>query len=402
MATARILIVEDDAFLLRLLKDYLAKRGYHVDVADNAKAALDEVRKSVPDLIISDVVMPGMDGYELVRRLRHHPPTSMVPIILLTALGEISNKITGFETGADDYVVKPFDLTELELRIKALLARRGTVEGSSTSLQSKVLSVFSLRGGVGKSTLAVNLAISLARLWGRPVPLLDMALNVGHVALMMDLHPKVSLANLAHSKETVEDIDAIKKAMLPTPSGVQVLAAPPDAGCIELIDVDFVSTLIDTVRGTFSYLVIDTQPTIDDVNLAILEKSDQILLILAHEMASVLSARRALDIFSGLGFPAEKTSIVINGVIRNPKLPRDHIQAALGYPILTTIPHDPEILVRAIDQGVPAVLSNPNSAAPGTIEILAYHLSQPGEEKRLNDQITEALARVKKRLEVHR
>ena len=209
MTGYRILVVENYSVLRKVINDYLSRQGYAVEVAVNGQEALSKAKSNVPDLVLSDVIMPEMDGYELVKQLRQNPSTAHVPIILLTALGDVPSKVTGFETGADDYMVKPFDLTELDLRIKALLARSQVAAGSAGPIapEGKVMTVFSLRGGVGKSTLAVNLAVSLAQLWEHPVPLVDLALNLGHVALMMNINPKMTLVDLMRSGEMVEDME---------------------------------------------------------------------------------------------------------------------------------------------------------------------------------------------------
>jgi len=122
--TARILVVDDSRLAQKMIRDRLESAGYAVVTASSGEEALAWLQREVPDLVISDVVMPGIDGYELCRRMRKQPRLANVPVILLTARGGIAEKVAGFEAGADDYLVKPFDPVELELRGKGLLARR--------------------------------------------------------------------------------------------------------------------------------------------------------------------------------------------------------------------------------------------------------------------------------------
>lgn len=116
----KIFVVEDDKNLRNLIRDYLAKEGYEVTTAVDGNDALAQWRHHLADLVVLDVMMPGLDGYEVLEYIREE---STVPVIFLTAKGELSDRIQGFETGADDYMTKPFSIKELLMRIKAILKR---------------------------------------------------------------------------------------------------------------------------------------------------------------------------------------------------------------------------------------------------------------------------------------
>ena len=120
MANEKILVVDDDKNICELLRLYLEKEGFAVTMAYDGNAALQEFEKLHPDLVLLDVMMPGMDGWEVCRRIRQDSKT---PIIMLTAKGETYDKVLGLELGADDYIVKPFETKEVTARIKAVLRR---------------------------------------------------------------------------------------------------------------------------------------------------------------------------------------------------------------------------------------------------------------------------------------
>ncbi len=127
MAATKILIVDDDPTLLRFVADYLAKEGFSVGTADRGQAALRTFYAERPDLVVLDVMMPGMDGWEVCARIRELADT---PIILLTAKTGEADKLRGFRLGADDYVTKPFSLAELGARVRALLTRTANRSGA--------------------------------------------------------------------------------------------------------------------------------------------------------------------------------------------------------------------------------------------------------------------------------
>jgi two-component system response regulator MprA len=122
----RILVVDDDPEIVSFLRRGLIFEGYVVDTARDGQEALVKIRNIEPDLLILDVMMPGIDGIEVGKRLRQ---VSDIPILMLTARGTLADKVAGFNSGADDYLVKPFEFDELLVRIKALLKRRQPQEG---------------------------------------------------------------------------------------------------------------------------------------------------------------------------------------------------------------------------------------------------------------------------------
>jgi phosphate regulon transcriptional regulator PhoB len=125
METKKILVVDDEPDLVELVSYNLKKEGFKISAASNGEDALDKIRKGDFNLVILDLMLPGIQGTELCRMLRNNPKTEAIPIIMLTAKGEVSDKIRGLETGADDYMTKPFSPRELIARVNAVLRRAG-------------------------------------------------------------------------------------------------------------------------------------------------------------------------------------------------------------------------------------------------------------------------------------
>lgn len=123
MGNARLLVVEDDADIANMLKIYFTGMQYEVDVATRGKDALEKTRQVLPHLIVLDIMLPDIDGYEVCRTLRTNMRTSHIPVIFLTQKDERSDKLQGLELGADDYITKPFDIEELKLRVQGAIRR---------------------------------------------------------------------------------------------------------------------------------------------------------------------------------------------------------------------------------------------------------------------------------------
>jgi diguanylate cyclase (GGDEF)-like protein len=138
MSKGRILVVEDDNDISNMLKIYFSAQGYEVTVAGRGNDALERTRKQLPNVIVLDIMLPDIDGYEVCTRLRRTLRTSHVPIIFLTQKDERSDRIAGLELGADDYITKPFDIEELRLRVQGAMRRaeRESLTNPTTGLPS--------------------------------------------------------------------------------------------------------------------------------------------------------------------------------------------------------------------------------------------------------------------------
>jgi len=170
----RILIIEDEHDLAELLAFNLQQGGYATSLAHDGVDGLTKALAELPDLIILDLMLPGLLGTDVCRRLRQEPTTTGIPVLMLTARGEEIDRVVGFEVGADDYVVKPFSVRELVLRVKALLRRSGDLLGEAKSLRIGSLTIDTERhrvtvegSEVELTTIEYKLLLTLAERKGR-------------------------------------------------------------------------------------------------------------------------------------------------------------------------------------------------------------------------------------------
>ena len=161
----RILIVEDERDVVRLLTYNLEKEGFRVNSVSDGSLVLPEIRREAPDLLILDLMLPGMDGLEVCRQLRRHERYSRIPILIVTARSGEADRVVGLELGADDYVTKPFSMRELVARVRALL-RRNEPQSQQSSVQ---------RGNLHIDPSAHSVSVS-----GRPVELSALEFRLLH------------------------------------------------------------------------------------------------------------------------------------------------------------------------------------------------------------------------------
>lgn len=377
MSKTRILVVDDNKIVTTKLGHVLTQLGFKVTVKNNPIEALRwmQIPGNYPDMIISDVSMPEMSGYEFISRVRSDPAIAHVPVIMLTSKSTgMDDKVKGYEVGADDYLDKSITPTELELRIKALLNRTQTLSNDPVRSEATIITVFSLRGGVGTTSLAVNLSIALAQLWKIKVPLLDLALKSGHCALMLDLYPRQTITTLINWEDSMIDTETIEELLLEHKTGVKLLPAPHSAVEAELISVDTVDWVWPYLRATHPFIVIDGGSQLTEPILTIFERSHYILLMLAPDLGSLKATIDAVEVFKKLGYDTTKVLPIINSTFSHNRLSQDMIENRLNQPT-EFIPYDHQAFSRGINTGNPVIINSPKSIVSSMIAALAYKLS---------------------------
>jgi pilus assembly protein CpaE len=398
----RILVVDDSAMNLKIVKAALGPAGYDLVMAANGHEALEQAVACDPDLIILDVVMPDLDGYEVCRRLRRTPAFAQRPIMMLTANDSLPERIHGLEAGADDYMSKPFEPAELQARIKALMRRTAPIAPQPLVASGKTIALFSLRGGIGVSSLAANLAVGLAQLWGTPGALVDLAFASGQAAMLLNLPLRRSWSDITEIPLAEIDNEIIDKVLLAHSSGLSVLspAARPEQS--ELISGVLVSHVLDRLRSRFGYIVLDMPHDFSETTLAGLDAADQIVLVLAPEIAAVRAAAGALDIFRQLAYPQEKIMLVLNNTIERGGLTRKDIELTLKQPIALTVPYAAEAFVSALNRGVPPVIELVTKPLGAMFEDWALMLSTEAHRRERPGTPTSAWQRVAHRAQQRR
>jgi pilus assembly protein CpaE len=398
----RILIVDDSAMNLKVAAAALAPLGCEIVLAHNGYEALELAAAHHPDLVILDVIMPDLDGYEVCRRLRRTPAFAQRPIMMLTANDTLQERIQGLEAGADDYMCKPFEPAELQLRIKALLRRSMPAPVAPLTAQGKVIALFSLRGGIGVSTLAANLAVGLSQLWGAPTALVDLAFASGQSALLLNLPLRKTWSDLVALP--IEEIDGaiLDRVLLDHESGVRVLATAARPEQSELITGAHVTQVVQQLRERFPYVILDLPHNFQETSLAGLDAADQILLVVAPEIAAVCAASGAFDVFHQLDYPATKTMLILNTTIERGGLSLKDIEQTLNQTIPLTLPYASEAFVRALNRGVPLVIEHATKPLGALLEDWAFLLSIEAQRRERPTNPTAAWQRLAQRAQQRR
>jgi pilus assembly protein CpaE len=381
----RILVIDDEPLYHKMIAHALEAGKYQLDFASNGAEGLQKAKTNKPDLVITDVVMPDMDGYEVTRTLRRDPQFAHTPILVLTAQGSLENKLKSFEAGADDHLTKPFEAVEFSARLAALLRRTEIIQQRALAgvvhEDSRLIAVHSLRGGTGCSSLAVNLGAGLALLWKTQTILIDLTMIAGQVALMLNATLKRTWADIAKYNPAELDFDMVESIVGRHESGVNFIAAPTYPTEAEMISSEILDTSLQLLRKRYDYMVADLPHNFNPIAIHALDLADVILLVTAPDVASIRAASVALDTYGKLNYPPEKIKLVLNATFPKHGLPRDKIETALGVPVMVTIPYTPDRFVEAINFGQPLISAKTDEPIASLLEDLAFFLSRDAQKK---------------------
>lgn len=394
----QILVIDDEPLNHQLVGKALEPLKCQLTYAEDGVSGIARARTLKPDIIITDVVMPDISGYEVTHQLRRDPQFSKTPVLVLTAQSGLQDKLRAFEVGADDYLSKPFEPAELAARVSSLIRRvemTPTVAKNDATL-ARAIAVHSLRGGTGCSTLAVNVGLSLSNLWTNTI-LLDLTMTAGQVALMLNKNLRRTWADIARFNTGELDMESLSSIISTHETGLSFIAAPtfPDEG--DYLSGDTLSSAISILKENFQYVVMDLPHDFSPFALSGLDAADAILLVSTPDMASVRATSAALDAYAKLAYPREKIKPVLNATFPRSSLLKEKIEAAMGMSFVATMPYVSETVLEAINLGRPLVLDKPKENISALLEDFAFHLSKPEHKKAKPETPNETWKRVYKR-----
>jgi pilus assembly protein CpaE len=368
----RVLIVDD----ILETRDHLSKLlGFEPDIevigaASSGAEAIEQATKLLPDVVLMDINMPDMDGISATEQLSSQVPTASV--VMMSVQGEADYLRRSMLAGAREFLVKPFSSDELTASIRQVYSREKEKAGRAISVaqaarpqdptqEGQVVAVFSPKGGVGRTTIAVNLAVAAASELGKKVTLVDASFQFGDVAVLLNLNPKdKSMAELVPQLEEGRDPDSVDAFTLTHSSGVRVLLAPPSPEMAELITPAGVKHVLEILRQHSELVVVDCAAWFNDTILGILDMADVVLTVLTLEITSIKNIRLFLEVAEQLGY-SHKIRLVLNRADTTLGIRVADVEHSIGRKVDHTIVSDGRAVVYALNRGVPFVLSNRES-----------------------------------------
>jgi len=377
----KILVADDDADSLKLIGLMLKRQGYEVVAANAGLPALQKAYAETPDLIILDVMMPDMDGYEVCRRLRAEPKTTNIPIIMFTAKTMVDDKIEGFEAGADDYLTKPTHPAELASRVRAVLARshqqRGTPAPAPTS-KGLALGFLGVKGGVGTSTLAASMGALLAK--ENPTVLVDLRPGQGTLGVALGFTNPSGMANVMRRAQGEITQRLIEENLVQHNCGLRLLLSSVNPQEAQLnISPEAISELLTASNSIARYRLFDLGSGLTRTSVRAIRELDRTFLLIEPNRSTVTIAHAILREIESIGVPSAKVALVVfNRTQSSLQLPWQDIEQMLHHEVTAIISPAPELAYQSAEAGVPITQHQPDSIVAGQISKLAEELKVGG------------------------
>lgn len=376
----KILIIDDDVDTLKLVGLMLERQGYQITVANNGAQGISKASAEIPDLILLDVMMPDMDGYEVTQQLRNEPSLAHIPIIMFTAKSMVDDKVAGFEAGVDDYLTKPTHPAELTAHVKAVLARSHQARAVAVPAgrdKAAVLAFLGARGGMGTTTLTINVASALQET-GHDVIVAEM--NPGRSSLALDLGIKEPSGLSSLLTRSLKDIHlrSVDAELISHRSGLRLLVGDHRPSEIELEQaVPQMEAVVSNLAAMATVVIVDLGIGGRPYVKPLLELADRVILVVEPVYPSDRFALALLDDLVSSGYGRHKINVALVTKMRTSlQVPWKTLQDQLGVELAGIISPAPEQAHQASQSGSPIYSTQPDSLIGDQFLKLAQHVSK--------------------------
>ncbi len=294
MENKKVLVVDDEFTIRYLVEHQLNRNGFESIMAKDGPSGLIAAHTHQPDLIVLDIMMPDMDGFDVCRELKEDPVLAQIPVIFLTALSSKSDKQRAFEMGASDYLTKPFQADEFVAHVTAVLRQNEQSAPSRSQKKGRIAALFSPKGGVGTSTLAVQLSEALVLREGHQVALIDLDLPLGGIAPMLNLYTTRHIVGLLNEPPDDLTVEMILKYAQRHRADMQVIPAP--GFFMQTSKMPFPASIEPVLEllSTHGYhVILDLGANLTALTFAAMKKADKIFTL----TSGTAVANRHLDTF---------------------------------------------------------------------------------------------------------
>lgn len=366
MAGENIVLVDDDRVIQAMVSGFLRRGGYVVRVASNGVEALGLITQLLPDLVITDIRMPELNGIELTSRLRAHYRTARIPILMFSELTEVDDALVGYSAGADEYLPKPFELKIMEAKIKVLL-RRAAPDPAGPP-RGKIIVFAHAKGGVGTTAVAVNVATILAETSPGEVGLLDLDVEFGNAAAHLNVEPRYTLADLRVASGDLVDSNMFDR-FVTEGHHVNLVTASDHPERAALVTLPAVQLAMDRLSHLCDYVLVDAPASFSERTLTAIHACDMLCLVTSASRPALRATKDCLAMLDKMRLPINRIRLILNHTTEH-SMDLESAAAVLGRLPDFVIPRSEHLDV-AMNSGLPLAISHPSDSMVSDLRILA-------------------------------
>jgi DNA-binding response OmpR family regulator len=372
----KVLIIDDDIDTLKLVGLMLERQGYEIVVASNGTIGLTKASEEKPELILLDVMMPDLDGYEVTKRLRADPSLAHIPIIMFTAKTMVDDKVAGFEAGVDDYLTKPTHPAELTAHVKAVLTRSAQSR-TAPEEKAQIVGFLGSRSGIGTSTLALNSAIVLQN-QGYEVILAEINPGHGSVGLELNIQSPAGISNLLSRSLKDIHLRSVEAEIISHKTGIRLLLSSFHPKETELEQaVPQIEAVVNNLASLCTLLILDLGAGVKPYVKPVLQLCNRVLLVVEPIYPSDAMGRAVLQDLETSGINRRKLNLaLINRVPTSLQIPWRKVEEELAIDLAGIVSPAPEQAHQASQAGTPVVLSYAESLIGDQIRQLAENIGK--------------------------
>lgn len=368
-----VVIIDKEETSKKIIRNYIQNiSDIYIDKEfSDAFEAYNYVLENRTNIIIADISDDPDLTFEIINKIT--TLNKQAKVIVTSYNADADLVIKSMRIGAREFLTKPMKEQEA---ISAITKLRDLAQGNlSDNNKCKIISTFSNKGGIGKTAIAVNLALELANLTKEKVALIDLNLQLGDVTTFLDLNPSFDISYVVNNINRVDESFLLSTLEQYKDTSLYVLADPPYLEQAEDITSDQIAKLFDVLKETFSYIVVDTGSSFDGKTITVLDSSDLILLVTIVNLPAIRNCQRCLELFDRLGYTKEKVKIVLNRYMENEEIKTEDVEDVLDKKVYWKIPNNYFTIMSAINKGIPVGLINEESNIARSYRDLAALLS---------------------------
>ncbi|MDD3013178.1 MAG: response regulator, partial [Candidatus Gastranaerophilales bacterium] len=350
MDPVTVIIIDKDDSSRNTLKKIFERSGCKViNDFNNLVAGYNAVIDLSPDIVFVDMSEDIDNSLDIIEKISVHHRSCIIFVASFESNTDLV--IKSMRAGAREFLTKPIQPQDLDIALqKSKMLLNSEKKGDITS---KIFTVFSNKGGIGKTTIATNLAVSLAKVTGQKVALVDLNLQLGDITTFLDVHPSFDISYVANNINRIDESFLLSTLDKYKDNNLYILADPPFLEQAEEITAEQISSVLNILKSVFSYIIIDTSSNFDSKTISCLDISDNILLVSMINLPSIRNTQRCLDLFTRLDYNSDKVMLIINRYLQSDEISVEDIEEALGHPVYWKIPNNYFAVMSAINRGLP-------------------------------------------------